>query len=55
LIHANEQRLARYEMASEPWAKRWPKLTEQIQSLPLKEAHRIVVQEAEIHLPMKAS
>lgn len=55
LIHANEQRLARYEAVSEPWMERWPKLAEQIQGLPLMEAHRIVVQEAENHLPTKVS
>lgn len=55
LIHANEQRLSRYEAASKSWMERWPKLTEQIQSLPLREAHLIIRQEAETHLPMKAS
>jgi len=55
LIHANEQRLSRYEAVSEPWMERWPKLAEQIQSLPLTEAHRIIVKEAEKHLPTKVS
>lgn len=47
LIHANEQRLARYEEAAKRWMERWPKVAEQIQGLPLKECHRIVVREAE--------
>jgi len=55
LIHANERRLSRYEAASKSWMGKWPKLAEQIQSLPLREAHHIIVQEAEIHLPMKVS
>lgn len=52
MIHANEQRLARYEAASKPWMECWPKLAEQIQRLPLREAHRIVAQEAKICLPI---
>ena len=55
LIHANEQRLSRYEDASKSWMGRWPKLAEQIKSLPLQEAHRIIAQEAETNLPMKIS
>ncbi|MDD5482814.1 MAG: hypothetical protein PHP98_04090 [Kiritimatiellae bacterium] len=55
LIHLNEERLSRYEAASGLWMKRWPKLAEQIQPLPLRKAHRIVAQEAETHLPMQTS
>jgi len=55
LIHANEQRLSRYEAASKSWMEQWSKLAEQIQCRPLSAAHKIFTREAETHLPMKAS
>lgn len=51
LIHANEQRLARYMAASEGWAKLWPEVQRRLGSLPLLEAHRLMAASAEGVLP----
>jgi hypothetical protein len=51
LIHANEQRLARYMAASEGWAKLWPEVQRRFGRLPLLEAHRLMAASAEGVLP----
>ncbi|MFL6234377.1 MAG: hypothetical protein ACJ76N_14690 [Thermoanaerobaculia bacterium] len=53
LIHANEERLARYLAASEDWAKVWPDVQRQIEGLPLPDAHRLMVSHAEGVLPFE--
>jgi hypothetical protein len=51
LIRANEERLGRYMDAAKPWAAIWPDLSRQMESLPLSEAHRLMVRQAEAKLP----
>jgi hypothetical protein len=51
LMHANEERLARYEAAAEAWAELWPGLQRQIADLPLADAHRLLTSRAEGILP----
>ncbi len=51
LIHANEQRLARYMTAAERWAEAWPSVAAEIDGKPLPVAHRIVCRHAEDLLP----
>lgn len=51
LMHANERRLAAYLTAAEPWAADWPKLSDDLRSMPLREAHRILCGRAESRLP----
>ncbi|MFO0985098.1 MAG: hypothetical protein U1E76_25790 [Planctomycetota bacterium] len=51
LMHANEERLARYLEAARPWLARWPALEREIAGRPLLEAHDIVVRRAEGCLP----
>lgn len=53
LIHANEQRLARYISASQTWAATWKKVEREISELPLVKAHNIVVSKAVGILPFK--
>jgi hypothetical protein len=51
LIHANEERLARYREASKPWAAAWSNLEKEIGNLSLPAAHEIVVARAVELLP----
>ena len=51
LIHANEERLAKYMEASKPWAEAWPELARQMQRLDLLQAHQLMVQRAQTLLP----
>jgi hypothetical protein len=51
LIRANEERLTKYMEAAKPWAAAWPALSRQMDGLPLSEAHRLMVQQAETLLP----
>ena len=53
LIHANERRLNRYVTAAADWAARWPEIERAVRSLPLREAHEIVVREATGVLPFQ--
>jgi hypothetical protein len=53
LIHANEERLARYQAAAEAWAELWPDVQRQTASLPLLDAHRLVTERAEGVLPFE--
>lgn len=55
LIHANEERLARYQAAAEGWASVWPAEQRQIEDLSLLEAHRRLVSRAEGVLPFEPS
>jgi hypothetical protein len=55
LIHANERRLTRYLQAATAWTATWPKLSKEIEGMPLPEAHRIVVQRATGILPFEIS
>jgi hypothetical protein len=51
LIRANERRLQGYLDAAAAWAAAWPALSKQVGTLPLREAHRYLVQRAETLLP----
>ena len=51
LMRADEERLARYRAAAEPWAALWPEVERRIAGLPLSDAHRVVVSRAEGVLP----
>lgn len=51
LIHANEERLARYMASAERWAEEWPRLAKDLKGKPLAEAHRAMVELAEGLLP----
>lgn len=53
LIHANEERLARYMAAAEPWAQIWPEVAREIDGKPLSEAQRIVCRRAQEPLPFR--
>lgn len=51
LMHANEERLARYQAAAEAWAGVWQAEQRQTESLSLLDAHRLLVSRAEGVLP----
>jgi hypothetical protein len=51
LMRANEERLVRYQDATEAWAALWPEVQRQIGGLSLLDAHRLVVARAEGVLP----
>lgn len=53
LIHANEERLARYRSAAEAWAGIWPESQREIEGLSLLDAHRLLVSRAEGILPFE--
>jgi hypothetical protein len=53
LIRANEERLARYQSAAEGWAETWPRVQQQIEGLPLLDAHRLIIASAEGVLPFE--
>lgn len=53
LMRADEERLARYREAAEPWAALWPEVAREIAGLPLQAAHRIVTSRAEGVLPFE--
>lgn len=55
LMRADEERLARYREAAEPWAAMWPEVAREVSGLPLGEAHRIVTSRAEGVLPFEPS
>lgn len=50
-MHADEERLARYQAAARDWSALWPAVARQIDGLPLREAHRVVTSHAEAALP----
>jgi hypothetical protein len=53
LMHANEERLARYQAAAEAWAAVWPRVQRELAGRPLLEAHEIMVARAEGVLPFE--
>ena len=53
LMRSDEERLARYRAAAEPWAALWPEVERSIAGLPLHDAHRIVASRAEGVLPFR--
>jgi hypothetical protein len=53
LIRANERRLERYISASAAWMAAWPRVSKEIDGLPLSTAHAIVVRHAESALPFE--
>jgi hypothetical protein len=55
LIHANEERLARYQAAAEAWAGVWQAELRQIEGLSLLDAHHRLVSRAEGVLPFEPS
>lgn len=52
MMKADEARLARYKMASEPWEAAWPALANEISSLALPAAHQRIAAAAETLLPL---
>lgn len=50
-MDADRQRIERYRVALAPWATRWQTLAPQLQGLPLRAAHRRLVEEARGVLP----
>jgi hypothetical protein len=54
LIHANERRLQRYMAAAERWAACWPEVGAEIDGMPLRRAHEVVVESARGVLPFEA-
>ena len=48
LFRVNEHRLGKYAMAAQEWTRNWRQLKTRIVGLPLKEAHQIVVESAQI-------
>lgn len=55
LMRINEERLARYQAAAEPWARIWPDVQRQMEGLSLLEAHRVLTSRAEGVLPFGPS
>lgn len=55
LMHAYEKRLAAYSRLMVRWHERWPELARRISGLALREAHRMVVEDALVHLPQEVS
>lgn len=53
LVHANERRLRRYGEAAEAWTLRWRDIQPEIESLPLRQAHAVVVANAAGVLPFE--
>ncbi len=53
LMHTNEERLAKYRRATRQWVAQWPAVRQQIEKLPLLQAHKVVVANAEGVLPFK--
>ncbi len=53
LMKADRDRMARYESAARAWREKWPQLKTQIEDLPLRQAHEILVKEATRDLPAK--
>jgi hypothetical protein len=53
LMRINEERLARYQAAAESWAKLWPAVQREVESLSLLDAHRLVISHAEGVLPFE--
>jgi hypothetical protein len=51
LMHANEERLARYEAAARAWAAAWPAVEREVAAFALGEAHRVLVRRALALLP----
>ncbi len=55
LINQDAARMASYEQAAMPWRESWPEVRSEIEGLPLRQAHRIVVAKAGSCLPTKPS
>ncbi len=51
-IRKNEERLMTYLTAAQPWQAGWPELVRQLRTLPLIEAHNLMVERAENVLPV---
>lgn len=52
LARADEERLNAYAKAATQWTRNWPALKREIAGLPLREAHQIVAEQAQL-LPQK--
>lgn len=52
LIKRNEERLSVYQEMAKEWAEAWPSLALEIEDLPLRQAHQVIVSKAEHFLPM---
>ncbi|MFO7870428.1 MAG: hypothetical protein R6V03_03235 [Kiritimatiellia bacterium] len=53
LMHANEDRLRIFMTSAAKWKREWPGIEDAIASLPLREAHSLIVREAEKLLPFR--
>ncbi len=48
LFKVNEHRLEKYALAAQAWTRIWPRIKASIAGLPLKRAHEIVVESAQV-------
>jgi hypothetical protein len=55
LVAADRRRIEAYERAAEPWAASWLAIERNLAGLPLREAHRVMVQRAETVLPFQVT
>ncbi len=55
LMRANEERLAAYAAAAQPWSAVWQDVAAEMAGLPLAAAHRVMVTRAEGVLPFAGS
>ncbi len=53
LMHANEERLARYMEAAQDWAREWNAVCREVDGLSLSAAHDVIVKRAEGVLPFQ--
>lgn len=51
LMRRNEERLSRYQAATGAWSEAWPEIRRRVEGLPLHDAHRALVAQAERLLP----
>lgn len=51
LMHANEERLAKFTLAAAAWARAWPEVEREAAGKPLLQAHDIIQRRAEALLP----
>ncbi|MFH1760156.1 MAG: hypothetical protein ABIA63_03555 [bacterium] len=53
LIHLNEDRLSAYINAARDFRKKWLEIEKEVKDLPLRDAHHIIVSQAEKFLPFR--
>lgn len=55
LIRQDRDRMDRFEAAAEPWKLRWTNVRRDIEGLPLRQVHAILIEEAKRCLPQEIS